>query len=397
MLINLNKYTNYSIVEISGRLDASWSKYFSDTINEYIRNGNHKIILDAKNLEYLSSAGIRCFMLIYKSLKNVSGFFCIYNASSLIKEILTTTGFNFMLADTLPDDFNAELNRVDENSNLEVFVLDESAEMFLEINHGWKSWIKPEICKIKKKCFQGNSYSLGIGCPEFAKEKLLDTLGEYLSINSYTVYQSPDENAIPDYFLPQNSYVPELQVIQSITCTGNFSHLLRFTHDEGKRVFFIQDILQIIYKTLKCDTFSFVISADIDGLVGGYLIKSLSSLPLDDNDKCLEIKDYLSFCGERSFTSHHTVLFGVASVKDEIPLLSDNGDFYLHIHSAVFPGITLPNGKIELESVLEKLFSITSPVKLLHLLNDRRPVNGIGETSLFRGAVWFAPVKRVEV
>ena len=75
----------YLLIFAVGRLDASWSDYFRDEILKHIRNGHHYIVLDGTESVFLSSAGIRSILQVYKELKTVQGSFLIVNATSFVK------------------------------------------------------------------------------------------------------------------------------------------------------------------------------------------------------------------------------------------------------------------------------------------------------------------------
>ena len=46
--------------------------------------------------------------------------------------------------------------------------------------------------------------------------------------------------------------------------------------------------------------------------------------------------------------------------------------------------------------VLEKLFDAGAPVGLLHLLHDRRPISGAGESAFLSGALWVGALQGPE-
>ncbi|MGM9938059.1 MAG: anti-sigma factor antagonist [Candidatus Ornithomonoglobus sp.] len=81
-------------IYLSGRIDTSNSeaidKEFSDLCGN---NPNDKIVLDAENLEYISSAGLRVLLKLKKTYNNVS----IVNVSSEVYEIFEMTGFTNIL------------------------------------------------------------------------------------------------------------------------------------------------------------------------------------------------------------------------------------------------------------------------------------------------------------
>ena len=81
------------LVNATGRLDAGWSEYFSDTILAQIRLGHHQMLMDFSEVSFLSSAGIRALMQVYKELLKVEGKFLIINCNEFIRKTLETSGF----------------------------------------------------------------------------------------------------------------------------------------------------------------------------------------------------------------------------------------------------------------------------------------------------------------
>ena len=73
--------------------------------------------------------------------------------------------------------------------------------------------------------------------------------------------------------------------------------------------------------------------------------------------------------------------------------LGEREELWGHFHGAVFPFRAIPQGRVELPGVLEKLFDAVAPVGLLHLLHDRRPISGAGESAFLSGALWAGPLR----
>ena len=83
-------------VQVEGRIDTITAREFENEIeNEY---GNFdSLILDFKNLEYISSAGLRALVIIEKKLKPEGIPFTITNLNDTINEIFTISGFDKIL------------------------------------------------------------------------------------------------------------------------------------------------------------------------------------------------------------------------------------------------------------------------------------------------------------
>ncbi len=96
-MLNIQKKQDNSTLTIilSGRLDSSTSSQLETTINESINQIDY-LILDMKDLDYISSAGIRVLISTQKKL-NESQKFVIKNVCEEIQEIFDITGLSSML------------------------------------------------------------------------------------------------------------------------------------------------------------------------------------------------------------------------------------------------------------------------------------------------------------
>ncbi|MBR1443748.1 MAG: anti-sigma factor antagonist [Firmicutes bacterium] len=83
---------NDTTLKISGRVDSSNAKQFEDELLSSVGKGD--VTLDAQELEYISSAGLR---VLLKLKKTGGGNVCVINVSSEIYDIFSVTGFDNIL------------------------------------------------------------------------------------------------------------------------------------------------------------------------------------------------------------------------------------------------------------------------------------------------------------
>lgn len=96
--------TNITVVQISGELDGKTAPVAQERITPLCRPG-HKLILDMRDVEYMSSAGLRLMLLIQRQIASAQGQMVLVGLSEEIKDTMSATGFLAYLttADTLDD------------------------------------------------------------------------------------------------------------------------------------------------------------------------------------------------------------------------------------------------------------------------------------------------------
>ncbi|MCF8366774.1 MAG: STAS domain-containing protein [Bacteroidales bacterium] len=388
------------LVTIKERLDASWSEYFTDTFLEYIRNGEHRLVIDAQEMSFLSSAGIRSLLLVSKELTKVKGDFRIINSNEFVANTLRTTGFGVWLSEAKAEDILPATKEINEADNLKnLFIISKDSGITLKLISNWKPWENISESKIKRVEFLPDSFALGIAAPPAADKDAVLKFGDFVSLCGHIVYQPPEERSRPDYFLPMENFVPQLQTIQCIYAQGEMSHLLRFSPEENKENYRIGELASQALSITGSSLAAFVILAEADGLVGAHIIQSPEGEQSFTPTDFKKLRDWLSFSGERAYAGEQTLIFGVVAKHalggkiDFLIPLSSNPEIAIHAHTTIFPYQTLQNGKLDLMHQITKFFNGPPPKGLMHLIDDNRPSTGLGESSFTRGAMWCAPAK----
>ena len=93
------------VVGLKGRLDAVTAPELEQSLGEIIEEGNLNLVLDLTCLEYVSSAGLRIFLVATKKIKSLKGELCLVGLSGNIKEVIEISGFPSIMPcyDTMED------------------------------------------------------------------------------------------------------------------------------------------------------------------------------------------------------------------------------------------------------------------------------------------------------
>lgn len=393
----------YLLIKASGRLDASWADYFKDSLLFQIREGNHNLLIDAAEIEFLSSAGIRVLLQVYKEINSVKGSLKIVNATDFVIQTLSMSGFQMWLLEEYPADLPIEAGEKSGRKGFTEFTLNSDASLIAEVQDGWIPWLKVEEDSSRRFSFPSNVTAFGIGSAAENHQSAVPLFGEFLAAGGNAVFQVPEEQGHPDYLISQQSYVPSMQCLQVIALEGDMAHLVRFAPDKEAGFYPVGTLAAQTINDNETTACGFVIIGEIEGLVGAALIKSPGLLDVTRAMTFPEVRDWLSFSGERLFARQQVLITGVISKLREgepqklLYPLPESPGYGIHCHAVVFPYQPLPNGKPELTEMVNKYFHGPPPLAVMHLTIDDRPVVGLGESSLIRGACWWAPIRNPEV
>ena len=93
MIFDIKETSEGMLATVSGRLDTPAAVKAQQEIEPLLENANKEITLDCKDLEYISSSGLRLFLSIRKETTAKGGKVIIKNINDDIKKVFMMTGF----------------------------------------------------------------------------------------------------------------------------------------------------------------------------------------------------------------------------------------------------------------------------------------------------------------
>ena len=82
------------IITLKGRLDTMTASQLDDEAKSIDFDEVETVTLNLKDLEYISSSGLRVILALYKNLKSKGGNLKIVNVSNTIMELFSMTGMS---------------------------------------------------------------------------------------------------------------------------------------------------------------------------------------------------------------------------------------------------------------------------------------------------------------
>ena len=93
MIFDVQEKPQGMYATVSGRLDTPAAVKAQQEITPLLENADKAITLDCKDLEYISSSGLRLFLTIRKETSAKGGSITIENINDDIRKVFMMTGF----------------------------------------------------------------------------------------------------------------------------------------------------------------------------------------------------------------------------------------------------------------------------------------------------------------
>jgi anti-sigma B factor antagonist len=98
MDISEDRKADAVILALSGKLDATTAKTFEDRILGVINSGTQRLVVDLSQLDYVSSSGLRVFILAAKRLQTVGGKIVLCSMKDQVRQVFDLAGFSSILS-----------------------------------------------------------------------------------------------------------------------------------------------------------------------------------------------------------------------------------------------------------------------------------------------------------
>ena len=410
MEITRQRLDNTFELKAKGRLDAYWAGHLGDEVAEVLREGARSIWLNMKDVEYVSSAGIRVLFQTYKQLKDIQGTFAVTEPSEAVQSVLELAGLSELLFEKAPsgdvqiaqprqaETFtrgNARFEILESHSNTMTARLIGSPELLVGCQ------FHQEHCRELRFGHE----MLGIGLGAFGNNfaDCRSRFGEFLAAGGVAAYLPTDGSNVPDYIVSTHDFVPRLQLLYGLVCQGDFSKIVYFESRENSLQLTLREIVEACREMAGSDAIAVAMIAESAGLMGAALRRSpaldASPQPVFEHP---QIRQWLSFTAERAYARSLAFLVGVATSNPSSPLnpivrpLAKDCDLAGHFHAASFSYHPLKKGERNLTEAARRLFEIENLQGVLHLLNDEREA-GAGQSEFVRGACWIGSIGEISL
>ncbi len=97
MEITEERRENILILRVIGRLDASTSKTMEERLLSIIDSGEGRLVIELSQLDYISSAGLRVFLLAAKRMGNTNGRMILCSLKNAVKQVFDIAGLSTFL------------------------------------------------------------------------------------------------------------------------------------------------------------------------------------------------------------------------------------------------------------------------------------------------------------
>ncbi len=98
MDISEDRRADAVVLALSGKLDATTAKTFEDKILGLINSGAQRLVVDLALLEYVSSSGLRVFLLAAKRLQATDGKIILCGLQDHVRQVFDLAGFSSILS-----------------------------------------------------------------------------------------------------------------------------------------------------------------------------------------------------------------------------------------------------------------------------------------------------------
>ena len=92
MRVTISQRGEVKVLSLAGRLDAGSAPQVEPQVRELLNAGEGKLLLDLREVDYLSSAGLQILLLAAKRLEAGGGRLVLCGAGPYVLEVLQVTG-----------------------------------------------------------------------------------------------------------------------------------------------------------------------------------------------------------------------------------------------------------------------------------------------------------------
>ncbi|WP_100934221.1 STAS domain-containing protein [Candidatus Chlamydia corallus] len=91
------QYGDIIVIYLEGSLDAVSVPSVQESLDQFVQKKNFKIVLNFKDVSYISSAGIRLLLSSFKLVQSLGGKMCLCCVRESVAEVMRIAGLDQMI------------------------------------------------------------------------------------------------------------------------------------------------------------------------------------------------------------------------------------------------------------------------------------------------------------
>lgn len=414
MDINTKRANDILQISIKGRLDTFGALELDDAFNNIIKKRDIHIIIDMKDVHYLSSAGIRILLQVNKNLKKRGGDLHLCNVNQYPSEVLKMTGLdNVFLVHSGKEKaishITEKIDKTEINWNEAPSYTQNNIELTV-----YKSSPKSAILKavgdiskvlfaqlgqkdIYSRKFSETEYSIGLGALGDDINEYLQILGEMITIGGTMVWLPTDGHDTPDFLTPyKDTGNVTIHTGFNAALDGGFNDIMMAEAKIGES-FTISALYAAVFNIARQTqpNFSGVISiamhADLDEFYSsGVKIAPIKKFTPENHEMITHednFKDWIDINSKSKYHGETIVSFGVgmdlsgntSTLEREAlytlfylnPANTGDNELILHNHAVIFKHIPLKK-TCDLDKTIKNIVNKGKFIDMRHMLDNTK-------------------------
>jgi anti-anti-sigma factor len=384
---NISKGSGFTWVHLNGRIDSLNSSEVQQQFTKVIKSGELLIAANLEKVSYLSSAGLRVFLMVQKQLQKAGGEIIIYKISGSAFEVFKMSGFDNLFRIVFS---KGEIEKIladnGASSEVESLIVD---GMAIQISENKTSpgllkiigshdklltsqYTESDVSSVKASELQ---FGLGFAAPGGTDSEYMNFLGESVVLDRNFFYYPAVKRTAVDFILNSGKDSGlKYKFLHGFSFKGEFSHLISFDYIDG----FIElsSLVESIFRLSQANLLGIVLLAESKGFWG----MNLKKIPVKENSPsnggeifdadCFS--DWVNFPVEPGDTDSIIagVGLGVRNPEKESRaiqgLLAKGSNF--HFHASVFSGSLLSRNISQFRAELARVVNDLETIKVQHVM-----------------------------
>lgn len=403
------------IATLTGRLDGFGAGRLSEGIAAALQDDDRAVVLDCSGMTYLSSGGIRVFIVLRKQMKERSGSVALAGVGDYPRKVLEMAGVHTILS-IYPTLQEAVAASSAPGASLSVL---QEIERPSAVRSGVRYSIEPVSRKksalrvvgslenvlyarlgeedIRTLRFSDTGYALGLGALGEDLSDAFSLLGEMVSLHGAMVWLPTDGNNTPDFFAPVKD-TGDVRIYSgfNVALDGPFAEIITIETGSEDGIT-LADLYRLVFNLAEERRLNHagVVAVAMWSVVAGVCSSGVKHAPVRrcapaDGSSIMDqqnIKEWLAIDEEPKYRGDTMISFGIgvnragdlssfdpaciASLSYRHPANPGADTTYLHNHGVIFRNVPW-DGTLDLDSRIRWIVNEGEFVDMRHLLDSTR-------------------------